>query len=221
MVPSVPRTRSETQTDVIDQRWRVQRCDYLPAAALVLIMTLAWLTRHSLGMADWGVSATALARGKYENIPLHLFAHGGIFHLLMNSLGLLEIGGLVTARLGGFAKGWLRFTAAFVLGGVSSMIAYLSFHPNGDLPMIGASGAIYALVGLLLGIRLIEELEPVELSNLHRAVADFVRNNMFLLLLLLVGGILAGIGRGVAWEAHLGGFFFGLCIGPWLLPLDD
>ncbi len=87
--------------------------------------------------------------------------------------------------------------------------------------MIGASGAIYGLVGLLLGIRLLEELEDVSLSRLPAELALFVRNNLLFLMLLAVGGALAGIGGTVAWEAHLGGFLFGLCVGPWLLPPLD
>lgn len=182
-------------------------------------MVLAWLVHSpSGGMVSWGVSSAALAQGRYETIPLHMFAHGGALHLLLNSIGLLEIGGLVTARLGGFVKGWLRLLAALSVGGLSSMIFFLSFHPAGTLPMIGASGAIYALVGLLLGIRLIEEVEFAELRNLHHSLAEFVRSNVSFLILLLVGAVLAGAGGGVAWEAHLGGFMMGFCIGPWLLP---
>jgi membrane associated rhomboid family serine protease len=211
---------SERDTDLFAQRWRVRWHDYLPAAGLVMVMVLAWLTHpRPGGMYSWGVSAEALMLGKYETIALHLFAHGGFFHLLMNSLGLLEIGGLVTARLGSFAKGWARSLAAYCLAGLSSMILYLSFHPQGNVPMIGASGAIYGLVGLLLGIRLIEELEHVELSRLPVALISFIENNVSFLMLLFVGGALASIGGGVAWEAHLGGFLFGLCVGPWLLPL--
>jgi membrane associated rhomboid family serine protease len=98
------------------------------------------------------------------------------------------------------------------------MILFLSFHPQGEMPMIGASGAIYGLVGLLLAIRLIEEVELVELSRLPQALTQFIENNVFFILLLLIGGALAGAASGVAWEAHLGGFLFGLCVGPWLLP---
>ena len=147
-----------------------------------------------------------------------MFAHGGAIHLLMNSLGLLEVGGLVTARLGGFARGWARFLVAYGLAGLSSMIFYLSFHPQGTTPMIGASGAIYGLVGLLLGIRLIEDLESISVARLPAELVSFVRNNAFFLGLLVVGAALAGFGSRVAWEAHAGGFLLGLCVGPWLLP---
>ena len=209
----------ERDRDLFAERWRVRWHDYLPAAGLVLVMVFAWLAHIDRGgMSSWGVSASALMQGRYETIGLHMFAHGGFFHLLMNSLGLIEIGGLVTARLGGFPKGWARSMVAYCLAGLSSMIFYLSFHPDGNVPMVGASGAIYGLVGLLLGIRLIEELEEVALRKLPIALVSFVKDNVFFLSLLLVGGALAGIGSGVAWEAHAGGFLFGLSIGPWLLP---
>lgn len=211
--------RTERDPIFATQPWRVRWHDYLPATGLVMAMVLAWLAHPRPGeMTPWGVSGAGLMRGRYETIALHMFAHGGLFHLLMNSLGLLEIGGLVTARLGSFAKGWVRFLAAYALAGLSSMILYLSFHQQGDVPMIGASGAIYGLVGLLLGIRLIEELEHVELRKFPAALILFVKDNLFFLMLLLIGGALAGLGGGVAWEAHLGGFLFGLCVGPWLLP---
>ena len=210
----------ERDAEMVAQQWRVRWHDYLPAAALVIAMVLAWLVhRHPGGMAGWGVSAGALAQGRFETIALHMFAHGGKFHLIMNSLALLEIGGLVTARLGSFARGWVRFYAAYGLAGLSSMIFFLSVNPQGTGPMIGASGAIYGLVGLLLSIRLIEEVEPVKFSKIPEALARFIENNLFFLMLLLIGGVLAGTARGVAWEAHLGGFLFGLCVGPWLLPL--
>ncbi len=211
---------SERDKEMFARQWRVRWHDYLPAASLVMVMVLAWLTHtRPGGMSSWGVSAAALMQGKYETVALHLFAHGGFTHLLMNSLGLIEIGGLVTARLGSFPKGWARAMAAYGLAGLSSMIFYLSFHPQGTVPMIGASGAIYGLVGLLLGLRLIEELEHVALNRLAIELVLFVKNNLFFLMLLLVGGALAGFGGRVAWEAHLGGFLFGLCVGPWLLPM--
>lgn len=209
----------ERDKELFAERWRVRWHDYVPAAGLVAVMVLAWLAHPGPGgMSSWGVSAATLMQGRYETVFLHMFAHGGFFHLLMNAIGLIEIGGLVTARLGSFPKGWARSMVAYGLAGLSSMIFYLSFHPYGNVPMVGASGAIYGLVGLLLGIRLIEELEQVELRKLPVALVSFVQDNVFFLTLLLVGGALAGLGSRVAWEAHAGGFLFGLSVGPWLLP---
>lgn len=205
--------------DPFADQWRVRGQDYVPAAALVLVLSLVWFTHSRPGeLSSWGVSARALAAGRYETIALHMFAHGSFFHLLMNSLGLLEIGGLITARLGGFGRGWARAGLAYLLAGLTSMAFYLSFHPQGSMPMIGASGAIYGLMGLLLGIRLLEELEEVRLADLPIELIEFIRNNLWFLALLVIGGTLASLGGTVAWEAHLGGFLAGLAVGPWLLP---
>ena len=209
----------EHDAEIVASQWRVRWHDYLPATGLVIALVLAWLGQRGWGgMAAWGVSADALARGRYETIVLHLFAHGGSLHLLMNSLALIEIGGLVTARLGSLEGGWARLLAAYGLSGLSSMIFFLSFHPQGAVPMIGASGAIYGLVGLLLSIRLIDEIDLVELRDLPQAVVRFIQDNLFFLFLLLTSAAIAGLAGGMAWEAHLGGFLFGLCAGPWLTP---
>ena len=204
-----------------ESQWRVRGQDYLPAAILVAVMWFAWLAHLPTGMESWGISAAALAERRYQTIPLHIFAHGGWTHILMNSASLMEIGGLVVARLGSYPKGWIRFFVVFGLSGLSSMVFFLSFHPTGVTPMLGASGAIYGLVGLLLFMRLSEEIDPVEVRLIPWAIVEFLHNNIFFLLLLLVSGLLAGFSGGIAWEAHLGGFLFGACVGPWVAPIAE
>ena len=207
------------QDDTDAPQWSVRWHDYLPAAALVTVMLLAWLSHLRAGMDSWGISAAVLARGGYENILLHVFAHGGWSHILMNSAALLEIGGIVVARLGTRPQSWIRFVAVFGLSALSSVVLFLSFHPQNARPMIGASGAIYGLVGLLLFILLSEEIDTVPLRQMPRAAANFLRRNVFFLVLLLISAALAGLSGGVAWEAHLGGFLFGFCVGPWMVPV--
>ena len=140
--------RDDLDSDVFAEGWRVRWHDYLPAAALVGILVLVWLRHPRPRPIAWGVSAMALADGRFETILLHMFAHGSFFHLLMNSLGLLEIGGLVTARLGGLGAGWVRASLAYFLAGLSSMAFYLSFHPQGNVPMIER----WALYGLRISL---------------------------------------------------------------------
>ena len=59
-------------------QWRVRWHDYVPAAGLVIVMTFIWLTHTPSEMSSWGVSASALSRGSYETILLHMFGHGAI-----------------------------------------------------------------------------------------------------------------------------------------------
>ena len=87
--------------------------------------------------------------------------------------------------------------------------------------MLGASGAICALLGLLL--RLPSEgyeLHPIRSDRMKLAAKEFVKANLILILLLTVPALLLGQGGGVAWEAHLGGFIFGLFVAPLLLPSE-
>jgi membrane associated rhomboid family serine protease len=45
-----------------------------------------------------------------------------------------------------------------------------------------------------------------------------IKQNAFFFILLALLSWASGTSGGLAWEAHLGGFLFGLCVGPTLLP---
>jgi membrane associated rhomboid family serine protease len=196
--------------------WPVPWHAYVPGAALAAAMALLWAA-HALtgGMTAWAVSAAALAEGRFETVALHMLAHAGLLHLLMNSIVLVQIGGPVVARLGGIPGGWWRFLALFVLAGLAGMAVFLAFHPQGVVPMLGASGAIYGLLGLLIRLRATGEgLVPIRSRRMRRAAVQFVKDNLLLFVLLTLPALLAGRSGGVAWEAHLGGFLFGLFAAP-------
>lgn len=199
--------------------WNPRLSSYIPATIIVVIMSLAWLMISQNGeLTSWGVSARSLDEGRYESLVLHILAHGGVFHLFMNSAAVLEIGGLVVARLGGFPRGWVRFLITFIASAMSGAILFLSVHPEGQVPLIGASGGVYGLLGLLLFIRLSEELDPVPRKSYPRAIVAFVLNNRTFLLILIIGAALSGFSSRMSWEAHVGGFLLGACLGPWLSP---
>ena len=223
----------ETRIDVEDEDdlawdWPIPWHAYVPGAALVAAMAVAWIAHMasglsawvaSGGMAAWGVSGAALAEGRFETIGLHMFAHGGLAHILMNSAALFEISAPIVAGLGAGPKAWLRFLALFVLSGLAGMAFFLAVHPQGEVPMLGASGAIYGLVGLLLRQRAGGDgLVPIRSRRMRREAVRFLKDNLFLFVLLTVPALLAGQAGGVAWEAHLGGFLFGLLVAPRLFP---
>lgn len=86
--------------------------------------------------------------------------------------------------------------------------------------MLGASGAIYGLVGALVrmdgdGLYVI----PLRWRFVGRLTWGFVCDNALLVLVITVPALLAGHAGGVAWEAHLGGFAFGLLAGPRFLSV--
>lgn len=191
-----------------------------PAIVIALLCVAAWLYQIFSGTtADWGLSGAALAQGRFETLLLHMFAHGGLFHLFMNMAVLVAIGGPLVARLGPPPLGWLRFLALYVLGGLAGAALYLALHPTGTVPMVGASGAIYGLLGLF--VRLPSGtggLLSLRSGRIRRIGWDLVLQNIFLFALLAVMAWSNGTQGGLAWEAHLGGFLFGLLAGPKFLP---
>jgi membrane associated rhomboid family serine protease len=199
--------------------WHMQ----MPTAVLGTTCAVAWLwtmfTSGPEGMSRWGVSATAISHGRFETIFLHMFAHGSAMHLVINLMALAAIGAALTSRLGRAPLNWLRFLLLFVLSGLAGVALYLLLHPAGTVPMVGASGGLYGLFGLL--IRAPENggtVLSVKSARIRRTGWGLVKENIFLFALLAMMSWSSGTAGGLAWEAHLAGFLFGLCVGPKLLP---
>ena len=200
--------------------WDVPWHARLPGWLLAIAMSLAWLWHvPSGGMMAWGISGAALAQGRFETIALHMVAHGGLFHILLNASALIAISGPLIARMGSPPLSWLRYVGLFILSGLSGTALYLAIHPFGSVPMLGASGAIYGLLGLLL--RLPAEggqLDPIRSPKMRAAAIGLIKDNFWLFLMLTGPALLSGQPGGLAWEAHLGGFAAGLFLGPFFLP---
>ena len=196
---------------------------HVPAVVLGAACVIAWVghlfTGDGLDMLDWGVSGEALRHGRYETIFLHMFAHGGAMHLTMNTSALAAVGGPLTARLGPAPLNWLRFVLLFLLSGLAGAALYLALHPGGAVPMLGASGALYGLFGLLIRAPAADgAVLDIKSSRIRRIGWDLVKQNAFLFVLLALLAWSSGGAGGLAWEAHLGGFLFGLLAGPRFLP---
>ena len=74
-----------------------------------------------------------------------MFMHGGIFHLVFNMLYLWIFGNNIEDFLGP-----ARFMIFYVLSGLGASLTHILFHPNSQVPMIGASGAIAGILGAYL-----------------------------------------------------------------------
>jgi membrane associated rhomboid family serine protease len=82
------------------------------------------------------------ARDVYRSFFSMMFLHGGWMHLLMNMWMLWLFGPNIEDRLG-----HLVFPMFYVLGGVVAMLAFWLSDPAGRMPVIGASGAVAAVLG--------------------------------------------------------------------------
>lgn len=123
------------------------------------------------------------------------FLHGGFMHLAVNMITLWSMGKIVIDRVGQrrFA---LLYSAAIIGGGFG--FALLSSGVN---PMVGASGAIFGVIGGLLA------WNYVDLFTLKERLWPVGRAVLFLIGLNLV--LWWAMDGQLAWQTHLGGFVFG------------
>ncbi len=129
------------------------------------------------------------------------FLHGSWDHLLGNMLFLWIFGDNVED-----AMGHLRFVFFYLLGGVASGLAHGLLDPTSVVPLIGASGAISAVLGAYL------LLHPFARIIVLIFVIP-VRLPAWVLLLVWFGFQFVALSDsdndGVAWVAHIGGFLVG------------
>lgn len=128
------------------------------------------------------------------------FLHGGLAHLLVNMITLWSLGRAVLDRVG--AQGFALLYTGSILGGAAG---FALLAP--DLrPMVGASGALFGLVGGILAWAYVDRFTHREgLWPVVRAVLLLVGLN--LVLWWAMDGQLA-------WQTHLGGFIAG-----WVLAM--
>lgn len=195
----------------------------IPVFALLIPMVAAWIMMvFQGGMARWGVSSTSIGNGHYENLFLHMFAHGGLLHLLMNASALHALGGPLVMRMGAFPRSWFGFFGVYFFAGLAGAAGYLLVHPAGEVPMVGASGAICGLLGVVSRMTFVPgELLPISSTEFRQRAWLFVKENLLLILLFTVPVLLLGKQGGVAWEAHVGGFLVGLVLAPFVLKLAN
>ncbi len=130
----------------------------------------------------------------------YAFLHAGWLHLLVNMLALSSFGTEIARQAGA-----RRFLLAYVLTAISGAACYgaLSASPT---PMVGASGALFGLLGIWICWGYQERRHYGEgMKEIWRALFILVAYNV-VFYLLLHGQL--------AWETHLGGFVSG-----WLLAL--
>jgi membrane associated rhomboid family serine protease len=161
----------------------------------------------------------ALGRGEILSEPVldvftSMFLHGSWLHLLGNLLFLWIFGNAVEDRMGR-----VRFLLVYLVGGVAANAAQVVSDPASAIPMIGASGAISAVLGAYLVLfpraRIQSLVFLVFFYQLIALPAVIVLGYWFLL--QVVDGIgslgaTSGVDGGIAVFAHIGGFVAGLLL---------
>jgi membrane associated rhomboid family serine protease len=129
----------------------------------------------------------------------HALLHGGFLHMAMNMAILLAMGRFVADRYAASA-----ILPVFLAGAVAGGAVY-GLLTDTPIPMVGASGAVFAFLGVW----------TVWDWRRHKAAGISPRPVLVRVAVLAGLNVVAWIALDgmLAWEAHLGGFLAGLVCG--------
>jgi rhomboid protease GluP len=140
-----------------------------------------------------------VAQGRVWLLFTSMFLHAGFVHLALNMLSLYFLGSFVEVA---FGRG--RFLALYLASGLAGGIAYIYFG-GFDGSVVGASGAIFGLLGGVLGY------------SLRRGTFSWQNPLIRQLLILTALNLYVGFSvSNISNTAHIGGLLGGLAFG-WLL----
>lgn len=142
----------------------------------------------------------AIAAGQYWRLITPVFIHAGLAHLFVNMYSLYVIG-----PTGEEMFGRPRFLAFFLLAGFAGAIFSMAFNPS---PSVGASGAIFGLLGMLGAFWYV-----------HRSTFGSVGNLQLRQIALVAAlNLVIGLSPGIDFWAHFGGFVTGIVLGLFFGP---
>jgi len=173
------------------------------AVTVVVSMIAMQADGFALLLQLW-LDKAALAAGEWWRLVSPVLVHANLLHLLFNMYALWIFGPLVE-QLYGSGRFLLMFVCTAAAGSVASYLF------TGPAPSVGASGAIFGLLGVLLAV-----------SRVHRPVMDrraraiMGQIGFIIVLNLLLGfGLMANVDN----AAHVGGLLAGLWLGFVLPPV--
>lgn len=185
---SMPRVRPQSVTRV---RTLVSSGAPVVTYAIIAVSVLFWLVETFTGGA---VSNALLFFTPYTlhqpwRLVTTLFVHANFLHILFNMWSVYVFGSMLERQLG---RG--RFIALYFISGIGGSVAVSVLAPL--TPTVGASGAIFGLLGAFFVIERHmggRGVQILVLVALNLAIGFFV--------------------PGIAWQAHVGGVIVGALIG--------
>ena len=152
--------------------------------------------------------------GGLHTLFTSMFLHGSLLHLIGNMWALWIYGDNVEDRLG-----HIRYLVFYVFAGALAMLAHVLLNLSSPIPTVGASGAIAGVMGaymLMFPMTRIVVLIPIIIFPLFVEIPAFA-----VLIVWIVTQVLGGMDAlthgpqtvgGVAFWAHVGGFFAGMLL---------
>ena len=164
---------------------------YAILAINIIVFVIPLLYGQSETMvAQFCVHGPSVRYGHYYRLFTGMFLHGSILHLIFNSYALYVIGSQIESFLGKF-----KFLIIYLVGGLMGSLFSITF--NGNMASIGASGAIFGLMGAL-----------VYFGYHYRVyLGNVIKSQIIPLIVfnLVLGFVMSGVDN----SAHIGGLIGG------------
>lgn len=185
---------------------------WLIAVNVILYVVPILFGQYNDLINNYSVWGPAIREGQIYRLFTGMFLHGGLVHLLFNCYALYVIGSQVESFLGKF-----KFLVIYLVAGISGALFSMIF--GGNYASIGASGAIFGLMGALvyfgyhyrvyLGNVVKSQIIPLIVLNL--ALGFFMTGiDNFAHIGGLIGGTLMSIALGVkdksSWFERINGW---------------
>ena len=199
------RKKKEEEDDFIfSTRLFIPTKEFLITPILVDVNILVFIVLALLGvnpfyprtedLIKFGALNSDLFNGEYWRIISSMFMHGGIAHLIMNII-VLGIVGYLSENT--FGKS--RFTVIYFLSGIVAGLFTLFWH-DGNIVAVGASGAIFGLIGANAMLLILQ-------NNYKETKGPLLLTFGYLLVSVIIGLI-----SNADNAAHLSGFVSGMII---------
>lgn len=178
---------------------------YPVVTVIVGIQLIIWLITffdNPLGdlIFQWGVGFNPLiADGEYWRLitPVFLHSTADFMHVLFNSFSLVLFGPALEQMLGKW-----KFASIYLVAGIIGNLFTFLVDTSSIIPYLGASGAVYGLLGLYIYMVFFrpELIDPA--------------SKQVIMIFTVLGLIMTFIRPGIAISAHVFGFIGGVALGP-------
>lgn len=149
----------------------------------------------------WLVPSEALS-GAWWQFITYMFMHGGVMHIMINMFVLFIFGGVIENALGE-----RRYITLYLISGIGSAFLYILLMGISDIPMLGASGAVF---GVMAAFGFMFPREKIIIFPIPYAIPSYIAILAIAGLELFLG--LTGFEPGIANFGHLGGLLTGFAL---------
>ena len=192
---------------------------WLVAFTCVLVAVL----RLFSGPPDiFATSGFVPASPSVETLFSSMFLHAGLLHLIGNLFFLIMFGDNIEDVLG-----HSLFLISYLFCGAAAALGYMLLHPDSQVQLVGASGAISGILGMYL-VFFPRVAAKLSFYAFHREIRSIKTTVLVaiggwfalqLLLVLLVEMTSIGDRIRIAFSAHIAGFLAGIVVGGFFVSM--